>query len=174
MFSRKKIDWQQRGQEAGSYVRQASSELVKYILENDKKKAKDNMAGPELLTYTSAFFFIICDREAQANKLSAEDNKAFADGILKEVVDGLSELWNKPNEIKLTVANVLNGDIDKLAPFAVQLFHEKDENPKGTLYWEFTKILGKDFGVDTTAAIGSYGLGAELVNSLLLATKQLL
>jgi hypothetical protein len=154
MFSKKQknIDWNKRGIVAGSHIKQYASKLSIVILNNDTEKSKDEFAGTDLLTITSAVFYLSLDREA-FSKLIPADRIAFSDGMLFEIISGLSRLWNQPREVFPTIANELNKVLEKLAPFTAQLLPEKDESPQGTLYWEFMKILVNDYGVEHRAAL---------------------
>lgn len=144
----KRTNWSELGKTSGNFVKMAASELVQFIIENDEDKAKDSLAGAELLSFASALYYTELDRWA-FSKLSEKDRNDFSDSMLHEIIFGLSELWEKPVEVRPTVINQLNNDLAKLAPYAAQLYPDKDESPKGTLYWEFSKMLGSDYGVDT-------------------------
>lgn len=148
----KEKNWTDLGRTCGNFVKMAASDLVKFIIENDESKAQDSLAGPELLSFASALYYTELDRWA-FSKLSEKDRNSFSDMILLGIIDGLSELWEKPAEIRPTVINQLNNDLAKLAPYAAQLYPDKDESPKGTLYWEFSKMLSTDYGVDTSTTL---------------------
>lgn len=161
----KKTNWSELGSTSGNFVKMAASELVQFIIESDEEKAKDSLAGAELLSFASALYYTELDRWA-FSKLSEQDRNNFADSMLEEIIQGLSELWEKPAEVRPTVINQLNNDLAKLAPYAAQLYPDKGESPKGTLYWEFSKMLGSDYGVDTgttlVANISAMQIGTAL------------
>lgn len=171
MFGKRKIDWRLRGHQAGEKIKLAASQLVTYLLEQDEKINKNKLAGPELLSFTSAFFYVIIDREA-FGQLDVEERKNFSDGMLEEIAIGLSQLWKEPKQILSTVINVLNNDISKLAPYTSQLIPDKGEDPKGTLYWEFSKLLNSDYGIDTVVTLSSYGVISKVAGRLHEDTKQ--
>lgn len=154
MFKKKAAtqDWKEKGKLAGAHSKIPSAQIVQHLLENDKKLAKRRIASMELLTFTNAMFYLEIDREA-FSRLKGPERADFSDGMLEEIVDGLSDLWEQPNDVRLTVGNEVNSAISKLAPYAQKLLPEKDESPAGTLYWEYMKLLVSDYKVDHGAAL---------------------
>jgi|GEM_PF-3307140 hypothetical protein len=155
MLRKKKIDWKDEGEIAAAHIKLAAAKLCEQIYENDKEIVKDQIACLEILTFASALYFIVADREA-FNYLNEKERSVFDNTILNEIVTGLSDLWTEPDKIRPTVGGQLNKYIAKLAPFSERLYaEEKGGNPKGTLYWEFSKILDKEHGVETVAALSA-------------------
>lgn len=175
MFKKKAqlVNWKERGALAGAHSKIPSAQIVQYLLENDKKLKKRRIASIELLTFTNAMFYLEIDREA-FSRLRGVERGDFSDGMLEEIVNGLSELWEQPNEIKQTVGNEVNTAISKLAPYAQKLLPDKNESPAGTLYWEYMKLLVSDYRVDHGVALAANMMAMEAGIELWKSVRELL
>lgn len=165
--------WYERGQAAGSQIRFAASELTKYILERDESKAKEKLGAIELLTFTSALYYIRLDRESFAH-LREPQRSDFSKGMQDQIAVGLSELWTSPRAIYPTVVIEINKGMRQLAPFAAEPNPETDDHPKETLYNAFARLLDKQYGVDHEIALASQALAIQIGLKLLRAVKDLL
>ena len=148
------------GASLAPFVNYAAADLVEFILVEDQKQSPDRQAYlgknarvlRELLSLANALYYFKLDAWALAN-LTQKDYLRFSDGATAEVVDALAKSWDQPEKARPTVTRVLKEDIAKLAPYAAHPIPKPSENPKGTLYWEFGKLLTADFGVDPVLAV---------------------
>lgn len=168
----KKVDLFKNGQEAGNYVNVAVGKLVSDITDGGTK-LNDSYEVEDLLNFCAALFYLILDRQA-FELLGATKRDQFSDGILDSIVTLLSEQWNDPKGVMPIIGKGLNKNIDVLAPYASMLYPKKNENPKGTLFWEFMKLLNSEFGIDTADAVSGQFLAIQLSNDLIKSTERLL
>lgn len=134
--------WFQKGSEAGVYLQQAVADMLRYLLEDWQPKNANS-----LLMFNVALFYIFLDFQA-ASYLDTNERSSFSDGLVLDAVRGVTDSlggtpadWDKVGEI-------LNKHMNKLAPYSKQLYAEPDKSPKGTLFWEYSKMLHSDFNVE--------------------------
>jgi hypothetical protein len=159
--SKENKDWHDIGLEVGKYHQFTVSELTKYItteggLHRDK--------SGDLLVLNAALIYIVLDRQVFGLANEAE-RREFNDGLLFDVVTSLSNAFSPPANWQ-SMASQVNKKIELLSPYSQALFPGKDGNPKGTLYWEYIRILDKQYGVGMAEGMGVYSTLAQDVNSL--------
>ncbi|HUC95936.1 MAG TPA: hypothetical protein VMR76_03190 [Candidatus Saccharimonadia bacterium] len=145
------VDWGDRGEKAGYHIRISASKLVEQILKNDSELNKQKIAGPILLTFAAVLFYLVIERNIP-DFVTSGQRSIFLDSMLNNISVEFSKLWNDPAGILPAVRDEISDNMDKLSPYAKHIYTYKNKNKKGTLYWEFSKILSGDFGVSTKAA----------------------
>jgi hypothetical protein len=142
------------------------AELTAYIV--DDKQVTDSFAI-ELLTLNSALFYLFLDHQAFAY-LKTADREQFSDGLLYAIVARLAEILELPVEDWDDIGQAINEQMNLLGPYARKLFADKDGNPKGTLFWEYAKILQERLEIDPgramTASLISPDLAINLWNEI--------
>jgi hypothetical protein len=170
VFRRKKTDWEQRGKQATVLVIEAAKELSEAI-EKEEEKPLSNLSANNLFLFNAALFIICLDVTA-FQYLEEKERGVFIDAIYEGVTAAYAKAMGLPRDEWMGLGQRLNKYADQLGKFGKQLFPEKDQSPKGTLFWEYSKVLPGQFEVSYGGAIASSLYSMQLGVSLLTETSK--
>jgi hypothetical protein len=147
VFRRKKTytdkELEKKGAEIAPMLFIQSRELAYAITE--RAGEQDNFSADEdyfnLLTLCTAIFYLYIDRQL-FTKLGAERRDKVFDSIENSYMGMLKHNYKFSDNVLNRAGSELSATVNSLSSYAHQFFPEKDESPKGTLMWEFGKLLG--------------------------------
>ena len=122
-----------------------ATEAASFIMEQlgkDNIRFVDRSSAPQFVSEVVVFYMHLVDRSAFAH-LGATKRKIFMDrfvlAVVREVLRELSKEISA-DDFGEALRDTYNRRQTQYAEYKT-LMPEKDEPPKGTLYWEFSKIL---------------------------------
>lgn len=154
LFTKKKIDWAERGRAAGGHIARSSIDLANALGNGQFTDAKLSNDGYEsLLFFGAALFALMVDHLAFSGL--AEDSRAtFMDAAYATTVNNLCELANIPADARKPHRTLFKAYMDDLAPYAGNdLFPPSTQSPAGNLFWEYSKMLNSKLKLDNGLVI---------------------
>ena len=143
----------------GSY----SMALAQGLIGRQKMSNADSV---RMLVYCFALNYILLDRIAFSN-LPSDDRNAYSDYVFK----GLSlDLAKDAGIDTRIIEELLSKYISQLSPYSGKLVGQ-DQESKGTLFWEFSRIVDEEFGAPPLEATTiwpefSGKIGADLMSEI--------
>ncbi len=165
----KKIDWEERGSQAASIIVVNAADLTNAVTKDAKKKIKDDKYV-DIFIFNAALLLIGQDRQAFVSLKDTDRNK-FSDAIYFGITTEVCKALKLEGEHWAAVAAQLNQGTTELGKYAQKLFADKDESPKGTLYWEYGKLLYQKFDLDPAIGITGGLMAAEVAINVSSQTK---
>ena len=160
---------EKRGNEIASLLfiqaRELATEIKKQSGENDKFSNNDYF---RLLSFCTALFYLYIDRQL-FTKLGAERRDKVFDNIERAHMGMLKHNYDLSGDSLNKAGAGMYDAVAALTPFAHQFFPEGKDSPKGTLMWEFDKLLGS-----IGFAPGTWSFANEVSIELMKPIKRLL
>lgn len=130
------------------------------------KQKMSNADSVRMLVYCFALNYILLDRIAFSN-LSSDDRNAYSDYVFKGLSLDLAEGAGINTRI---IEELLSKYISQLSPYSGKLVGQ-DQESKGTLFWEFSRIVDEEFGALPLEAMTiwpefSGKIGADLMSEI--------
>jgi hypothetical protein len=118
-----------------------SRELNDSIVAKAKQSGEDISDYGQLMNLCMTMFYLYVDREL-FSKLGAESRDTVFDDIEESLLGMIKHNYKLSSDGLEEERQELLNTIGTLTPHAAQFFPENNESPKGTLVWEFDKLLG--------------------------------
>jgi hypothetical protein len=124
----------------------------------------DNAEYFMILTSAIALFYILLDRMA-FSKMSENQRDNFSDLVLFYIQEDLAANTGVNKDI---IPKLINSNLKVFTPYSQRLYPDnKEDGMKGTLFWEYAKIISNDFelGPDAVLQIPLFAmrLGADFM-----------
>ncbi len=140
--SSKKNIQNKNGLDAAIYVGGASAQLAQVIYSH---KDYDEYSQLDIFLTCAALFYIeIIKRVFES--LPENEINSFVGSMQDQLIYKVHENWGVPEKHLSVIDAYFHEQIKKLSPYADRLVPDKKEGGfKGTLYWEFAKLVADEF-----------------------------
>ena len=164
MFGRKnnKSDAETQVQKCVEVVRGYSVSLAKEIIGKQESSNEDTF---RLMTYCFALNYILIDR-ITFSVMPEKKRNAFSDKLFLGIRSDITKGTGVENE---TVTSLLSDYIAQLGPYSGKLIESQDESPQGTLFWEFSRIIKDEIGLDSLESMTIVTLLVEKSSTALMS-----
>lgn len=145
MFNRKKKfskdTLAEHGRQIAPMIFIQSRELCDSIKAKAEESKVDIKDHGRLMNLCLTIFYLYTDREL-FSRLGAESRDVVCDDLEESILGMIKHNYKLSPEALEEERKDLLETIASLSPYAKQFFSVGDESPKGTLFWEFDKLLG--------------------------------